>query len=113
MCTVDIDKRQNTRLNLTLFRHEFLLVTPALEDFLGVISLDASAAVFNYISVPYALVVMCDGHEVLMKPLTMFITNSPRVTGEVIKETMKEMQLDTHFTPKIAISLQHCMNRTW
>jgi len=33
-------------------------------------------------------------HEVLMKPLTFFITNSPEVNGEFINVTMKEMELD-------------------
>jgi len=40
-----------------------------------------------------------------MKPLTLFITNSPGITWEFIKVTMKEMQLDTHLTPKVVISL--------
>ena len=82
--------RQSTRSNLALFMQEFALVASAIVDFLGAISLDAPAVVCHYISVPSALVAMFHSYEVLMKPLPLFIT--------------KEMQLDTHFTPKVAIS---------
>ena len=68
------------------------------------ISLDAPAVDCHHVSVPSALVAMFNSHEVLMEPLPLFITNSLGVTGEFIKVTMKEMQLDTHFTPKVAIS---------
>ena len=72
--------RQNTRSNLALFRQEFALVASALVDFLGTISLDAPV-VYQHVSVPSALVAMFHSHEVLMKPLPLFITNSPRLLG--------------------------------
>ena len=96
--------RQNTRSNLALFRQEFALVAPALVDFLGAISLDAPAVVCYHVSVLSALLAMFHSHEVLIEPLPLFITNSLGVTGEFIKVTMKEMQLDTHFIPKVTIS---------
>ena len=95
--------RQNTRSNMALFRQEFALVAPALVDFLGLL-LDAPAVDCHHVSVPSALVAMLHSHEVLMKPLPLFITNSLGVTGEFIKVTMNEMQLNSHFTPKVAIS---------
>ena len=68
------------------------------------ISCDAPAtADCHHVSVPSALVAMFYSHEVLMEPLPLFITNSLGVTGEFNKVTMKEMQLDTHFTPKVTI----------
>ena len=76
--------------NLALFRQEFALVAPALVDFLRAISLDAPAVVCHHVSVPSALVAMFHSHEVL-QPLPLFITNSPGVTGEFIKVTMKKM----------------------
>ena len=68
------------------------------------ILLDAPAVDCHHVSVPSALVAMFHSHEVLMEPLLLFMTNSLGVTGEFIKVTMKEMQLDTHFTPKVMIS---------
>ena len=103
--------RQNIRSNLALFRQEFALVASLLVDFLGAISLDAPAVACHHVSVPSALVAMFHSLEVLMEPLPMFITNSPGVTGEFIKVTLKEMQLDTYFTPKVAISQQHCSDQ--
>ena len=91
--------RQNIRSNMALFRQEFALVAPVLVEFLGAISLDAPAVVWHHVSVPFALVAMFHSHEVLMKPLPLFITSSLGVIGEFIKVTMKEMQLDGH--PKV------------
>ena len=79
-------------------------IVPALVDFLGAISHDAPAVVCHHVSVPSALAAMFHSHEVLMQLLPWFISNSHGVTGEFIKVTIKEMQLDTHFTPKVAIS---------
>ena len=80
-------------------RQEFALV-----DFLGAMSVDALAIVGHHVSVPSALVAMFYSHEMLMKPLPLFIANSPGVIGKFIKVTMKKIQLDTHFTLKVAIS---------
>ena len=79
-----------------------MVVAPALVDILRAISLDA--VVCHHFSVLSALVSMFCSHEVLMKLLTLLITNSPGVYGEFIKATMKKMLHDTHFTPKVGIS---------
>ena len=65
---------------------------------------DAPAVDCHHVSVSSALVAIVHSHEVLMEPLPLFITNSLGVTEEFNKMIMKEMQLDTHFTPKVTIS---------
>ena len=102
MCTVDTDKIQDQIWPCSGKNLRF--VAPALVDFLGAISLDAPAVVGHHVSVPSTLIAMFRSHEILTEPLPLFITNSPWVIGEFIKVTMKEMQFDTHFTPKVAIS---------
>ena len=94
----------NYKINLALFKQEFVLVAPALVDFLVAISLDAPAVVCHRISVLSALLAMFHSHEVLIEPFPLFITNNLGVTGEFIKVTMKEMQLDTYFIPRVTIS---------
>ena len=56
------------------------------------------------------LIALFHHHEVLMKTLSLFVTNSLNVLGESIKMTIQEMELDTHVAPKITKSQQHSSN---
>ena len=105
--------KDGLKFKYVLRRHEFALVAFAFVDILTAISSDAPTVVSHHMFGPSPLIALFHRSEVMMEVLSMFITDSSKVFGQLflIKVTIQQIEFDTHVAPKIAKSQQHSGNQ--
>ena len=96
------------RLQVPVSGEKFALIAVALVHHCWTIAFNTPAVVCQHMAIPSTLVAFFYCHRVVVKSLSLFITDSSKIVWKFVQMTEQEMHFDAHFASQNDKILRAC-----